>query len=321
MKNLTVILITGILSLPLLFGQSPGRFLLVSSEGLYVVERNGQSSWSYNVPPINGQNAGEFDDLIYDGWALPNGNFLYATHRYVREVDREKRTVWEYRVEGKTVVRTCVPLPNGRVAVLNSEEQAILELESGTAKVLHRISVPAEGTLFNRYALLRRTPEENYLVSLRAEKRVVEVNASGKVLRSFPVVPSQLMGAERLSDGTTLCSGLFGLINFDSDGKQRWAFTPEDAAGHFPLLMAAGGIELPDGRFLVVNCDWHYKNAGENRVQLFVTDSSGNIHWTLPATAFEGWKHSEVEPRTGFTEHRGMIVQLLPDEVPGKTQP
>ena len=111
-----------------------GRFLLVSSEGLYIVESDGRCSWSFTVPPLGGQSPGEFDHLIYDGWALANGNILYGTHRYVREINRQKQTVWEYRVKGKNKVKTCLPLPNGRVAVLNSQEQAIIELESGTGR-------------------------------------------------------------------------------------------------------------------------------------------------------------------------------------------
>ncbi len=60
--------------------------------------RTGKPSWSYLPTPYKGQGWVQYDDLIYDGWALPNGHFLYATHRYVREVDRDKRTIWEYRV-------------------------------------------------------------------------------------------------------------------------------------------------------------------------------------------------------------------------------
>lgn len=292
-----------------------GCFLLVASEGLYIVESDGRCSWSFTVPPLNGQSPGEFDHLIYDGWALTNGNILFGTHRYVREIDRQKRTVWEYRVTGKNKVKTCVPLPDGRVAVLNSQDQAILELESGTGQVLHRIPVPAEGTLHTRYNLLRRTPEGNYLVALRAEERFVEVDSAGKVLHSLPV-PSLPALAQTLSDGTTLCSGRFGLIRFDANGEKTWSFTPEDAAPHFPLLIAVGTVELSDGRLLVVNSDWHYQKPGENRVQLFITDFSKNISWTLPVTAFEGWKRGEIEPKTGLLEHRGGVVQLLSPETP-----
>ena len=101
---------------------------------------------------------------------LPTNCARPPAHRYVREIDREKRAVWEYRVQGTTDVKTCVPLPDGNVAVLNSQEQAILELESGTGKVLCRIAVPAKGSDHTRYNLLRRASNGNYLVALRDEK-------------------------------------------------------------------------------------------------------------------------------------------------------
>jgi hypothetical protein len=78
------------------------------------------------------------------------------------------------------------------------------------------------------------------------------------------------------------------------------------------LIYAAGFVFLPDRLLLVCNSDWHYRTAGENRIQLFAVDHDKQLHWTLPATAFAGWKQSEVEPRTGFSEHRCAVVQLLP---------
>ena len=122
--------------------------------------------------------------------------------------------------------------------------------------------------------------------------------------------------AQTLSDGSTLCSGRFGLIKFDANGKKTWSFSPEDAAPHFPLLIAVGTVELFDGRLLVVNSDWHYQEPNENRVQLFITDSSKNISWTLPVTAFEGWKRGEIEPKTGLLEHRAGVIQLLGPDIP-----
>ena len=98
--------------------------------------------------------------------------------------------------------------------------------------------------------------------------------------------------------------------------KVTWSFTPEDAAPHFPLLIAVGIVELSDGRLLVVNSDWHYQKPHENRVQLFITDSSKDISWTLPVTAFDGWKRGEIEPKTGLLEHRAGVVQLLGPDIP-----
>ncbi len=287
-----------------------GRFLLVASEGLYVVEPNGRPSWSYHPAPHGQQVRGMEDDIIYDGFALPHDHYLFSTHRYIREIDRDKRTVWEYRLKAPAEVKSGVPLPNGKFAVLNSQEQAILEIEPGSGKVLHRIPVPAKGTDHTRYMLMRRTPEGNYLVALREEQRFLEVTPEGQILHSLSV-PGLPVMAQRLADGSTLGTGRFGLVKLDAAWKNTWSFTPADAAANFPLLLAWGIAEMPDHRLVVANSDWHLAKKDENRVQFFAVDSAKKISWTLPASVFKEWKRSEVEPRTGLTEHRSVVVQPL----------
>lgn len=287
-----------------------GRFLLVAAEGIYVVEADLSCSWSYTFAPPVKQTLTQFDDLIGDACMLPSGNILYAANRYVREIDRDRRTLWEYRAEGKAEIKTCVPLPNGRVAVLHSGEEAILELEAGTGQVLHRIPVPAQGTEHTRYNLLRATPEGHYLVALRTENRFVEVTRDGAILHSFKVLSLPVVAA-RQSDGSTLCSARVEVTKFDAAGNKIWSFTRTDAAAQFPLIIAAGTVVLPDQRIVVVNSDWHYPEHNGNRVQLFAVDADKQVSWTLPASAFSAWKKSWVEPKTGLVEHRCMMIQLL----------
>ena len=293
-------------------GKTPplGRYLLVASEGLYVVEEDGRASWSYHPAPAGKQVRGLEEDIIYDGWALPNGHFLYSTHQYLREIDREKRTVWEYRVQAPVEVKSGVPLAGGKVAVLNSQEQAVLEIESSSGKVLKRIPVPAKGTDHTRYMLVRRTPEGNYLVALRAEQRFVEVNPKGEVVHSFSV-PDLPVVAQRLSDGSTIATGRFGMARLDAAWNQVWSFNKADAAPYFPLLIAWGVVETPNRELLVVNDDWHVQKKDDNRVFLFTIDPAKKVTWTLPSSSFESWKRSELEPRTGLTEHRTVIVRPL----------
>ncbi len=288
-----------------------GRFLLVASEGLYVVEPDGTSSWSYHPAGAGQQVRGMEDDIIYDGFVLANGHYLFSTHRYIREIDREKRTVWEYRLVAPAEVKSGVPLPNGGIAVLNSQEQAILEFAPGTTTVLRRIPVPAKGTDHTRYMLMRRTPEGSYLVALREEQRLVEVSATGQMLHSFSV-PGLPVMAQRLADGSTVGTGKFGMVKLDADWKNTWSFTASEADAHFPLLTAWGVTELSDHRLIVANSDWHLGKKDGNRVQFFAIDTAKDITWTLPATAYQEWKRSEVEPRTGLTEHRSVVVWPLP---------
>lgn len=289
----------------------PHRLLLVASEGLYVMERDGSCSWSYNVPPLNGIGAGVFDDLVYDGRALSDGHFLFATHRYLREIDQQGKTVWEYRVTGTSEVKSFVLRPDGSVAVLNSGEQAILELERGTGQILKKIPLPAKGTNHTRYNLLRLTPADTYLVALRAETRFVEVDRDGDIQNSYSV-PSLTVEAQRLSDGSTLCSGRFGITRFGPDGKKAWSLNAEDVKDSFPMLLPCGFVPLDKGRLLVVNSDWHYSVPDSNRVPLFIVDETKRVEWMLDAKVFEPWKRSEIDPRSRLKEHRSIVVQILP---------
>jgi len=45
---------------------------------------------------------------------------------------------------------------------------------------------------------------------------------------------------------------------------------------------------------------------------VWAVDSAKHVSWTLPATDYQPWKRSELEPRTGFTEHRSIVVHPLP---------
>jgi hypothetical protein len=288
-----------------------GRYLLVASEGLYVVEPDGRPSWSYHPAPPGQQVRAMEDDIIYDGSAVPGGHFVFSTHRYIREIDRAKRTVWEYRVTAPVEVKSGVRLAEGRIAVLNSQEQAILELDPVTGKVFRRTPVAAKGTDHTRYMLMRRTPEGNYLVALRAEQRFVEVTPEGRVVHDYQASNLPVL-AQRLADGSTLCTGRFGLVKLDADWRPIWSYAPADAAAHFPLLLGWGVMELPDHLLVVANSDWHLEKRDENRVQFFAIDPTDRrVAWMLSATVFQDWKRSETEPRTGLVEHRSVLVQPL----------
>lgn len=288
-----------------------GRFFLISAEGLYVVEPDGTASWSYHPAGSAKQFHGSEDDLICDGWALPNHHYLFSTLRYVREVDAAKGTVWEYRLAAPAEVKSGVPLPNGNVAALDSREQAILEIEAGTGRVLYRTPVPAKGNDHSRYMLLRRTPEGTYIVALREEQRFVEVDRDGSLLRSLPVSRMPVM-AQRLADGSTLGTGYFGMIRLDAQWKETWAYRAEDAAPGFALQLPWGVTELSDHRLLVANSDWHLKAKDGNRVQFFALDAAKRISWTMPSAAYSKWNGNAGEPSEGIVEYHSVLMQPLP---------
>jgi hypothetical protein len=297
-----------------------GRFLLVAAEGLYIVEPHLSCSWSYTFPPPVRQTLTQYDDMVSDGHVLGDGRIVYAANRYIREIDRDKRTIWEYRVEAPAEVKTCCPVGTDKIAIVHSGEQAILELERGTGKVLRRIPVPAQGTEHTRYNLLRATPQGTYLLALRTENRFTEVDRDGKELRSFKVVSLPVV-ARRLADGSTLCAARIEVTRYDPAGAKAWSYTRVDAAADFPMIIAGGNFTLADGRLAVVNSDWHYPEKDRNRVQVFVVDEAKRVSWTLPATAFAPWKRSWTEKKTGLVEHRVLVIQPLGKPTPDKSAP
>ena len=59
----------------------------------------------------------DWDDMVYDGWPLANGNYLYSSHRYVREISPSGVILWNYQLPAPNELKTCQPLSNGDVAV------------------------------------------------------------------------------------------------------------------------------------------------------------------------------------------------------------
>ena len=68
--------------------------------------------------------------------------------------------------------------------------------------------------------MLEKSPQDTFLLVLVAEIRFIEIDRSGKEVRSF-AVPSLPTFALRLRDGSTLGSGLFGVKLFGPDGIER----------------------------------------------------------------------------------------------------
>jgi hypothetical protein len=86
-----------------------------------------------------------------------------------------------------------------------------------------------------------------------------------------------------------------------------------------PVIIFGGFHRFENGNTLIANSDWHYKAAGENRVQLFEITRDKEVVWKLGLEAFSGKKPGSLEPKTGNIEHRIIGIQWLGDR-PIRTQ-
>ncbi|MCC6145431.1 MAG: DUF1549 domain-containing protein, partial [Candidatus Hydrogenedentes bacterium] len=293
----------------------PGSIFIASAEGVSVFNRDGTMTFGHFVTSLKEGAPGpvEWDDMVYDGWRLPTGNYLCSSHRYVRELDPQGNTLWEYRLEAPSELKTCVPLPNGDVMTVDAKRMELVQIAAGGKGEVKRIPVPTLPTApeHERYNLLRRTPSGTFLLALRAEKAFIEIDETGKELWRHPV-PELPVVAERLANGNTLMSWKSGLIETAPDHTVGWELNAADIT-EFPVLITGGFHRFENGNTLIANSDWHYQEAGQNRVQLFEVTPEKNVVWTLGTDAFAGKKPGSLEPSTGLVEQRISGIQWRPE--------
>jgi hypothetical protein len=295
---------------------SPGSVLLASCEGLSAWDRAGQRGFArFLVPeaPPAGAKASivAWADMIYDGHRLPSGNYLCSSHEWVREIAPDGAILWEYRVEKPCELKTCVPLPDGDVMTVDADAMELVQLTEKGQRIAKRIPVSTDkkASPHNRYNLLRRTDAGTFLLALRAEKAFVEVDESGKELWRH-AVPDLPVVAERLANGNTLMSWRGGLIEATPKHEVVWELKTADIT-EFPVIIFGGFHRFENGNTLIANSDWHYKAAGENRVQVFEVTRDKRVVWKLGVEAFAGKKPGSLEPQTGNVEQRIIGIQWI----------
>ncbi len=294
----------------------PGNSLLASAEGLSVFSRGGTMKFGHFVTTLKEDKPGlvAWDDMVYDGWRLPSGNFLYSSHRYVRELTPDGKIKWEFRLSAPSELKTCVPLPNGDVMTVDAERMELVQVTDQGRREAKRISVPTkkDASPHTRYNLLRRTPTGTFLLALRHEKVFIEIDESGTELWR-QAVPDLPVVAERLANGNTLMSWSGGILEVAMNHAVVWELRAADIT-EFPVILFGGFHRFTNGNTLIANSDWHYKKPGENRVQVFEITREKQVVWKLTTDAFIGQKPGSLEPTSGLIEHRIIGLQWLGSE-------
>lgn len=295
---------------------APGSVFIASAEGVSIFNREGAMTFGHFVTDLKDGKPGpvEWDDMVYDGWRLPSGNYLCSSHRYVRELDPAGTVLWEFRLDAPNELKTCVPLPDGDVMTVDATRMELVQIADQGRREVKRIPVPTTATAPEhvRYNLLRRTPAGTFLLALRNENAFIEIDDTGKELWRHPV-PELPVVAERLANGNTLMSWKSGLIETTPDHTVVWELNAADIT-EFPVNIVGGFHRFENGNTLIANSDWHYHEPGQNRVQLFEVTPEKKVVWTLGTDAFAGKKPGSLEPSTGLVEQRIIGIQWLPEE-------
>ena len=203
---------------------------------------------------------------VQDVWRLPSGNILYSFNNGVREIDsKTKKTVWEFvdKESKKLETHSCQPLPNGNVLLCQCGPKRLLEVNN-KGEIVKEIKLKT--TIANthlQFRMARLTQEGTYLVGYFKEGKAEELDAEGKVLKTF--TPKEkgfktVHSCVRLDNGHTLLTTGYGgaTFEFDKDGTIIWEFTKNDVPeekkkekGRKYCTYAAGVQRLPNGNTVI----------------------------------------------------------------------
>ncbi len=210
---------------------------------VFLVGADGRVQWEVAAPNCN------------DLWVLPNGNLLFNTGHGVREVDRERRVVFEF--QSKSEIYACQRLTNGNTFVGECNAGRLLEV-APDGRIVKQVRLLPEGRdgghLYMRNA--RQLADGNYLVTHYGEQVVREYGPEGAVVATIPAKGGP-HSAVRLPNGHTLitCGDMPGgsrVFEADRDGRVVWQVQGDELPG-ISLKFVAGVQRLSNGHTVIAN--------------------------------------------------------------------
>jgi hypothetical protein len=142
---------------------------------------------------------------------LPNGNTFVSTFTSVRELTRDGKDVYNFKLPGgSNAIRMG---RNGHI--LCAIDRAIVELDVAGRKV-RSIPLPAPPS----YVGIEDLPGDRFLLANGGNGQVLEVDAAGKVLWKATVAGA--CGVCRVPSGNTLVATDHRVVELDRTGKVVW---------------------------------------------------------------------------------------------------
>jgi hypothetical protein len=211
----------------------------------------------------NNQIRWEIKDLLLplDVQVLPDDRVLIAEYyaRKVTERNHEGEILWEEPVEGPLVAQR---LPNGNTFI--ATDARLVEVDRNHKEV-YSLALPAGERIMKALKL-----SNGEIVCLSYNLRLVRLDATSKVVRSFPVsLGTKLFGGriEILPSGNVLIphNGENKVVEYDSSGKEVWKIN----------------IDQPVAAVRLANGDTLVTTMTQNRAVEF--DRGGNEVWEYRA--------------------------------------
>ena len=221
-----------------------------------------------------------------DAFVLENGNVLATIANTAKEITREGKVVWSYKLAAENKeLGTAVRLDNGNTLVVERGVKPRLLEVTQAGKIT--VEVPLKPETDNAHMqtrMARKLPNGNYLVPHLLAFKVNEYQPDGKIVHTISTDLKELGGRDaenwpftaiRLANGRTLVNLTHGnkTVEFDANGKVAWKVTNDDVDGRF--ADPCGGQRLASGNTVI--CSYAQKAA--DKPKLFEVTPDKKVVW------------------------------------------
>ena len=239
-----------------------------------IIGEDGQEVWDAGKPAAR------------DGYVLPNGNVLIAWSSEVKELTRDKKVVFEFKLTaGNNEIGTVERLDNGRTLITElGPKPRLLEVENDGKIAVEFPLQPETNNAHMQTRMARKLASGTYLVPHLLAFKVKEYSAKGEVLKEFKTDAEDLGGrkaenwpftAIRLENGNSLINLTHGnkTVELDPEGKVVWKISNDDFPVEMPFADPCGGQRLPNGNTVIAS----YAARGD--IKVFEVTREKKIVW------------------------------------------
>jgi hypothetical protein len=271
--------------------------------------RGGKVAWSFDEPDGKGE--------ISDAVMLSNGNILFAHQFAVEEITPEKKVIWRYDPPAGHEVHTAVPIGLDRVLYIQNGDPALLRVVNIRTNAVEKeltLATKTPSSTHGQFRHARLTPQGTLLVAHMDLNKVVEYDANGKELWSFP--GKGVWGVTPLENGNVLITDSVGVREVTRRGDVAWNWLKTDAPGvKFDNLQQAW--RLPNGNTVIDNWgnEWNAASGklGAETLQAIEVTPEKKVVWVLKAWGQDGLP--SLGPATTFQFLDGPMAKEKPEDV------
>lgn len=219
----------------------------------------------------------------HDAWVMADGKILWTpSGREIFEVDPKTDTqtlVYDsYKhggLSGDIQIHAFQPNQDGTITVFESGAKRVVEIDR-SGKILKKVEFPfMNGDPHHQTRNARKLDNGNYLMCLSADAKVVEADASGKIVWEV-ATGKECYSAVRLPNGNTLIGGGHNhkVFEVDRDGKEVWSIGEKELP-NIKFGYMAQVQRLKNGNTILINC-----HAGPENPQVIEVTKEKQVVWS-----------------------------------------